>query len=85
MFNTVMQYDLCRVFYHKEKNKMFSQLVIVTFDFLVRCNSGVELLKPTADGSDTLLKLLWQHADAIICCSLKVCTVHAFPPFISFS
>ena len=34
-----------------------------------RCYLGVELLKP--NGND-LLKSLWHHPDALMCCSLKV-------------
>lgn len=43
-----------------------------------RCNSGTDLLKPAAEDSDSLLKSLWQHADAIICCSLKSMSVFTF-------
>ncbi|ONK66815.1 uncharacterized protein A4U43_C06F12270 [Asparagus officinalis] len=43
-----------------------------------RCNSGVDLFKPTAEGSDSLLKTLWHHADAIMCCSLKAMPVFTF-------
>ncbi|KAL6524061.1 Homeobox-leucine zipper protein ATHB-8 [Orobanche minor] len=32
---------------------------------------GAELLKPVAEGSDPLLKSLWHHSDAVLCCSLK--------------
>ncbi|MQM02473.1 hypothetical protein Taro_035237 [Colocasia esculenta] len=42
-----------------------------------RCYSGVDLLKPTAEGSESILKTLWHHSDAIICCSVK-----AMPAFI---
>ncbi|KAG5537760.1 hypothetical protein RHGRI_025021 [Rhododendron griersonianum] len=37
-----------------------------------RCYLGVELLKSGGEGSDSTLKTLWQHSDAIMCCSLKV-------------
>ncbi|KAF2610946.1 hypothetical protein F2Q70_00013525 [Brassica cretica] len=42
-----------------------------------RCYLGVELLKP--DGTD-LLKSLWHHPDALMCCSLK-----ALPPVFTFA
>jgi len=37
-----------------------------------RCFLGVELLKCSGEGSDAVLKSLWHHSDAIMCCSLKV-------------
>ncbi|XP_016565276.1 homeobox-leucine zipper protein ATHB-15 isoform X1 [Capsicum annuum] len=38
-----------------------------------RCFLGVELLKSNTDqGSESILKGLWHHSDAIICCSAKV-------------
>lgn len=33
---------------------------------------GVELLKSSGGGSDSILKALWHHSDAIMCCSVKV-------------
>uniref|UniRef100_A0A1D1Y2E3 Homeobox-leucine zipper protein ATHB-15 n=1 Tax=Anthurium amnicola TaxID=1678845 RepID=A0A1D1Y2E3_9ARAE len=42
-----------------------------------RSYSGVDLLKPGAEGSESILKTLWHHSDAIICCSVK-----AIPAFI---
>ncbi|CAL5392768.1 unnamed protein product [Camellia sinensis] len=36
------------------------------------CYLGVELLKSGSEGSETTLKTLWHHTDAIMCCSLKV-------------
>ncbi|KAG2249928.1 hypothetical protein Bca52824_089556 [Brassica carinata] len=42
-----------------------------------RCYLGVELLKP--NGND-LLKSLWHHPDALMCCSLK-----ALPPVFTFA
>ncbi|GAB2228070.1 hypothetical protein Droror1_Dr00009900 [Drosera rotundifolia] len=36
-----------------------------------RCFSGSDLLKSNAEGSDVVLKSLWHHSDAILCCSLK--------------
>ncbi|CAD5170055.1 unnamed protein product [Musa acuminata subsp. malaccensis] len=43
-----------------------------------RSYSGAEFLKPSADNSDSLLKMLWHHSDAIICCSLKAMPVFTF-------
>ncbi|XP_010915409.1 homeobox-leucine zipper protein ATHB-15 isoform X1 [Elaeis guineensis] len=43
-----------------------------------RGHSGVELLKTTTEGSESLLKILWHHSDAIICCSLKAMPVFTF-------
>ena len=39
-----------------------------------RCYMGVELLKSTSEGNESVLKNLWHHTDAIICCSMKVLT-----------
>ncbi|XP_039052606.1 homeobox-leucine zipper protein REVOLUTA-like isoform X2 [Hibiscus syriacus] len=39
---------------------------------------GTELLRSESLGGDYLLKNLWQHRDAILCCSLKVSTVFIF-------
>ncbi|KAJ4982380.1 hypothetical protein NE237_033217 [Protea cynaroides] len=36
-----------------------------------RCHTGVELLQVDSPSSDGVLKLLWHHSDAIMCCSLK--------------
>ncbi|KAF4363254.1 hypothetical protein G4B88_016008, partial [Cannabis sativa] len=41
-----------------------------------RCYLGVELLKN--EGSESILKSLWQHLDAILCCSLKAMPVFTF-------
>jgi homeobox-leucine zipper protein len=43
---------------------------------------GVELLKSGNEGSESILKTLWHHSDAIMCCSLKVCvkTTYGYPP-----
>ncbi|PON47409.1 Octamer-binding transcription factor [Trema orientale] len=41
-----------------------------------RCYLGVELLKN--EGSESILKSLWQHSDAILCCSLKAMPVFTF-------
>ncbi|KAK0578404.1 hypothetical protein LWI29_009836 [Acer saccharum] len=38
---------------------------------LKRCYMGVELLKSGAEESDSILKTLWHHSDAIMCCYLK--------------
>ncbi|XP_057526615.1 homeobox-leucine zipper protein ATHB-15-like [Amaranthus tricolor] len=43
-----------------------------------RCFLGVELLKSTGEGSDAILKSLWHHSDAIMCCSLKALPVFTF-------
>lgn len=39
---------------------------------------GVELLKPEAEGNDSILKTLWHHSDAVLCCSLKALPVFTF-------
>ncbi|KAL3500605.1 hypothetical protein ACH5RR_039698 [Cinchona calisaya] len=39
---------------------------------------GVELLKPTSEGSESILKTLWHHSDALMCCSLKPLPVFTF-------
>ncbi|CAN6820151.1 unnamed protein product [Brassica oleracea] len=36
-----------------------------------RSYMGVELLKSNGEGSESILKNLWHHTDAIICCSMK--------------
>ncbi|XP_048228114.1 homeobox-leucine zipper protein ATHB-8 [Ricinus communis] len=41
-----------------------------------RCYLGVELLKN--EGSESILKSLWHHADALMCCSLKALPVFTF-------
>ncbi|OIT34487.1 PREDICTED: homeobox-leucine zipper protein ATHB-15-like isoform X1 [Nicotiana attenuata] len=43
-----------------------------------RCFLGVELLKSIAEGSESILKSLWHHSDAIICCSAKAMPVFTF-------
>ena len=43
-----------------------------------RLYMGVELLKPCSDGSESILKILWHHSDAIMCCSLKALPVFTF-------
>ncbi|XP_008794452.2 homeobox-leucine zipper protein HOX32 [Phoenix dactylifera] len=44
-----------------------------------RFHTGVELLRADSQaGSDSLLKLLWHHSDAIMCCSLKSSPVFSF-------
>ncbi|CAL5328070.1 unnamed protein product [Camellia sinensis] len=42
------------------------------------CYLGVELLKSGSEGSETTLKTLWHHTDAIMCCSLKALPVFTF-------
>ncbi|KAM1013346.1 hypothetical protein TB2_043313 [Malus domestica] len=41
-----------------------------------RCYLGGELLK--TEGSESILKSLWHHSDAILCCSLKAMPVFTF-------
>ncbi|KAL9247356.1 hypothetical protein vseg_020797 [Gypsophila vaccaria] len=43
-----------------------------------RCFLGVELLKSAGEGGDAVLKSLWHHSDAIMCCSLKALPVFTF-------
>ncbi|XP_038693610.1 homeobox-leucine zipper protein ATHB-15-like isoform X2 [Tripterygium wilfordii] len=43
-----------------------------------RCFLGVELLKSSSEGGDVILKSLWHHSDAIMCCSLKALPVFTF-------
>lgn len=33
---------------------------------------GVELLKTSGGGNESILKALWHHSDSILCCSVKV-------------
>ncbi|KAL8465966.1 hypothetical protein ACS0TY_035174 [Phlomoides rotata] len=39
---------------------------------------GVELLKTSGGGSESILKALWHHSDAIMCCSMKALPVFTF-------
>ncbi|KAJ0229314.1 hypothetical protein HA466_0317440 [Hirschfeldia incana] len=39
-----------------------------------RSYMGAELLKSNSEGNESILKNLWHHTDAIICCSMKVLT-----------
>ncbi|KAG5248673.1 homeobox-leucine zipper family protein [Salix suchowensis] len=39
---------------------------------------GVELLKSNGEGSESILKTLWHHSDAIMCCSLKALPIFTF-------
>lgn len=39
---------------------------------------GVELLKPGSEGSESIVKALWHHSDAVLCCSLKALPVFTF-------
>ncbi|XP_072951690.1 homeobox-leucine zipper protein HOX32-like [Typha angustifolia] len=41
-------------------------------------HTGVELLQVDSQTGDSLLKLLWHHSDAIMCCSLKASPVFTF-------
>ncbi|KAB2611263.1 homeobox-leucine zipper protein ATHB-15 [Pyrus ussuriensis x Pyrus communis] len=43
-----------------------------------RCYLGVELLKSGNERSESILKSLWHHSDAIMCCSLKALPVFTF-------
>ncbi|GMI91806.1 INCURVATA 4, CORONA [Hibiscus trionum] len=43
-----------------------------------RVYMGVELLKSNAEGSESVLKTLWHHSEAIMCCSLKALPVFTF-------
>ncbi|XP_022555967.2 homeobox-leucine zipper protein ATHB-15-like [Brassica napus] len=43
-----------------------------------RSYMGVELLKSNGEGSESILKNLWHHTDAIICCSMKAMPVFTF-------
>ncbi|KAJ0963194.1 hypothetical protein J5N97_028316 [Dioscorea zingiberensis] len=43
-----------------------------------RFHTGVELLRADTQAGDSLLKLLWHHSDAIMCCTLKASPVFTF-------
>ncbi|KAL0429859.1 UNVERIFIED_CONTAM: Homeobox-leucine zipper protein ATHB-15 [Sesamum radiatum] len=43
-----------------------------------RSYMGVELLKSSDEGSESILKALWQYSDAILCCSVKAMPVFTF-------
>ncbi|KAL3511750.1 hypothetical protein ACH5RR_024467 [Cinchona calisaya] len=43
-----------------------------------RCFLGLELLKITGEGNESILKTLWHHSDAVMCCSLKALPVFTF-------
>ncbi|XP_022844668.1 homeobox-leucine zipper protein ATHB-15-like [Olea europaea var. sylvestris] len=43
-----------------------------------RSYMGVDLLKSAGEGSESILKALWNHSDAIICCSIKAMSVFTF-------
>ncbi|KAK4756480.1 hypothetical protein SAY87_006607 [Trapa incisa] len=43
-----------------------------------RCCLGVELLKINSEGGESILKTLWNHSDAILCCTLKALPVFTF-------
>ncbi|KAG8380004.1 hypothetical protein BUALT_Bualt07G0148500 [Buddleja alternifolia] len=43
-----------------------------------RSYMGVELLKPSDEGNESILKALWHHSDAIMCCSMKALPVFTF-------
>ncbi|KAF6144763.1 hypothetical protein GIB67_016837 [Kingdonia uniflora] len=48
-----------------------------------RCYFGVDLLKPTGEGSESIFNTPWHNSDAIMCCSLKVCIYILFLVFPS--
>ncbi|GAU24732.1 hypothetical protein TSUD_355610, partial [Trifolium subterraneum] len=43
-----------------------------------RCYLGVDLLKSNNEGKEPLLKSLWHHSDAVLCCTLKALPVFTF-------
>ncbi|KAK6125060.1 hypothetical protein DH2020_041176 [Rehmannia glutinosa] len=43
-----------------------------------RSYMGVELLKSSGGGSESILKALWHHSDAIMCCSMKAMPAFTF-------
>ncbi|KAJ3670007.1 hypothetical protein LUZ60_010331 [Juncus effusus] len=43
-----------------------------------RVHTGAELINGDNSGGDALLKNLWHHSDAIVCCSLKASPVFSF-------
>ncbi|XP_057477581.1 homeobox-leucine zipper protein ATHB-8-like [Actinidia eriantha] len=43
-----------------------------------RCFLGAELLTPVNEGSESILKTLWHHSEAVMCCSLKELPVFTF-------
>ncbi|XP_073295825.1 homeobox-leucine zipper protein ATHB-15-like [Primulina huaijiensis] len=43
-----------------------------------RSYMGVELLNCNGEGSESILKALWHHSDAIMCCSIKAMPVFTF-------
>uniref|UniRef100_A0A0D6QX06 Homeobox domain-containing protein n=1 Tax=Araucaria cunninghamii TaxID=56994 RepID=A0A0D6QX06_ARACU len=43
-----------------------------------RFHLGVELLRPNSEVNESVLKTLWHHSDAIMCCSLKALPVFTF-------
>lgn len=55
-----------------------------------RYHLGVELLSQSDEAGEALLKMLWHHQDAILCCSFKVwyglslALLHTFLAFITY-
>lgn len=45
--------------------------VLMNHLWCFRAHTGLEILREGSQTSDSLLKLLWHHSDAIVCCSLK--------------
>jgi hypothetical protein len=50
-----------------------SNIAVYLMSLFFRCFLGAELLKSNNEGNESLLKSLWHHSDAILCCTLKVC------------
>jgi len=50
-----------------------SNTAVFKLSLFCRCFLGAELLKSNNEGSESSLKTLWHHTDAILCCTLKVC------------
>ena len=50
---------------------ILSDVVLLISFKVYRFHTGVELFPTDSQDGDPLLKLLWQHSDAIMCCSLK--------------
>ena len=65
---------------------LYKRVLLTLFKFY-RFHTGVELFRAGSHaGGDTLLKLLWQHSDAIMCCSLKASLklLHWYPVILYF-
>lgn len=55
-------------------------IIIIIFFLFHSYHIGAELLRSDSlsGGGDSMLKSLWHHENAILCCSLKVCTSAIF-------